>query len=323
MGDDLPSYISQDISESILLNDNPIDTEESLTLEKQSLNSLPGGWLYHNYEVTRIDTLRLLHIIGYSLEVFCYFFSEIWIGFNHTYSNVPFETDPIFGTLAWGIICLLGGLLLPVLFSSNKYSLSLLTDKLRFSYYPVYIFLGAFFISRQFKINVSGEVITTISLSIILLAALIVYYQIKVLSSKIKINWLEYFAGSVLISLLSSFVFLSLVSTVVEIIYNNMGSSNHNFLGWQGENWVILLMTLVFGVGAIVLSMFNDPWFASMISFYYFGIYSCQLRFVCRYKENTCSYNVKIGALALAVILNFFIMLNFALKRKIRSDNVR
>ena len=82
-------------------------------------------------------------------------------------------------------------------------------------------------------------------------------------------------------------------------------------------------MTLVFGVGAIVLSMFNDPWFASMISFYYFGIYSCQLRFVCRYKENTCSYNVKIGALALAVILNFFIMLNFALKRKIRSDNVR
>ena len=43
MGDDLPSYISQDISESILLNDNPIDTEESLTLEKQSLNSLPGG----------------------------------------------------------------------------------------------------------------------------------------------------------------------------------------------------------------------------------------------------------------------------------------
>ena len=62
-------------------------------------------------------------------------------------------------------------------------------------------------------------------------------------------------------------------------------------------------MTLVFGVGAIVLSMFNDPWFASMISFYYFGIYSCQLRFVCRYKENTCSYNVKINKQHVNILL--------------------
>ena len=308
--EDIPCYIADETPIALLSPNISSIYKVSLTLESRSLMNLPGGWLYQNYEKGRLSTLKLLHVAGFSLQIFCYLLTEIWVGFDHSYSNSPFSTDPIFSTISWGVVCVLGATLLPVLFSGTRYSISLLTEKSLWPYYLAYILLAIFFLAKRFKSGISGEVICTVSLSFLLLISMFTYRSVRRITSHVRLTWMEYFGGKVLYSMILCYTFLSLLKLIVQIVFEEIGSDNQELLGWNGDNWVIFLMTFVFGTGVIALSAFSDQWFPSMISFYFFGMYSCQIRYMCRDNENTCSDSIQITALVLGCILPGFILIS-------------
>ena len=275
--------------------------------------------MYNDYSKKRIRLLKNLHIIGYSLEIISYFFIEIWTGFHQAFFDSPFAVDPIFYTIAWTFICLLGGIMLLLLFEDRKYSIDLITDKTFWLFYPVYVCLAMYFIGKEFKNTISGYVIILLSLSLTNIMVYCVYFKTKQLRYKKKLSFFEYLSGKVFVSVLLAFVFLDLVRVVIEVIFNSSGGTN--FLGWSGNNWVMLLMILVFGVGVVFLTIFQDFWFSWTISFYFFGMYACQKRFLCRYDKNTCSNTIQIACLALGSIMIGFIVITKIISKKKYNSN--
>jgi hypothetical protein len=303
--EDYPSYIKEKKENVKILGDSSFSI--SYTIDEKSAREIPGGWIYNIHAETKLKLLRIFHFIGYSLQLSSYLFSEIWISVDYSYSSSPLAVDPIFSGIGWGSICILGGILLPVLFKNSKHSISLLTEKLVWLYYPIYFLLVIMFPTRHFSSKNILYGISTTLLGLILFFSLTIYLKFYRMVQNHKMTWMQYFGGNVLISVLCSFVFLDFIRTVIEIIF--VSSSQQNLLGWERENWLILVLTLVFGVGIAFLTRFQDFWFPGVISFYYFGIYSCQKRFICKYDEHTCSENVQITTLALGSMIISFIIL--------------
>lgn len=305
-----PSYAIEKNPEHFL-SDSSMDSS-ALILESHSINDLPGGWLYKDYEKSRVKLFRILHLTGFTVQLFSYLVSEIWIGFDHSASKSLFATDPIFSSILWGAICFLGGILLPVLFLNTRYAISLLTEKPLHLYYLIYLFLALFFLGGRFKTGFSAYLITTVSLSFTLFLSVIIYLHTKKINQQVQETWMEYLASTVLFSFLTSFSMLILLKVLCEMIFTENLKRNQKLLDWDTSNWMILIMTFVFGTGVMMLSFFKDPWFPGLISFYFFGIYSMQKRDFC---DKNCSENIEISALVLACTLLGFILVSLGCSR--------
>ncbi|OMJ68750.1 hypothetical protein SteCoe_33708 [Stentor coeruleus] len=315
MDEDRPSFLT-DAQRSCLINSPDEVTPVSSLVEKKTISDLPGGWLYSEYTKDKVEILRLLHLVGVSAVLFCYCFAEIWIKYTHKFNSSPFATDILFSNIAWGAVAFLSGSFIPMAFTESRYSVSFLTEKFIWLFYPTYILLGLMFLSREFKTQLPGYIISIVSLSCIFILSAFIYYKVRQINRRYKQTWLQYISGNAYISILFTMSMLDLVRVIVEFVYTNHNDEFSDFLGWKGENWTILLMTLIFGVGMTMLTMFKDPWCPGVIGFYYLGIYCNQMRYICRYNKDACSMEIQITAITLGLVAYGFIGVVMVFKKK-------
>ena len=82
-------------------------------------------------------------------------------------------------------------------------------------------------------------------------------------------------------------------------------------------------MTLTCWTGSLILYLFKDIFYASILAFTYFGIFSQQIRIFCPEGKNNCSQAVYTAALSLGSLLFFFIFITIITYPKLVMYSVR
>ena len=76
-------------------------------------------------------------------------------------------------------------------------------------------------------------------------------------------------------------------------------------------------------VATFWLHRYKDIYFANVLAYTFFGIFSMQIRVTCIDDPDFCSYAVKVASVSLASILLFFVFLTFLFYPKLVLYNVR
>lgn len=82
-------------------------------------------------------------------------------------------------------------------------------------------------------------------------------------------------------------------------------------------------MSICFTVAVIVLHTYKDVIFATVLSYTFMGIYSWQIRHICRNKDQNCSVDVQTTALVFGGLLMGFIVITILYYPKLILYRVR
>lgn len=336
MGDklqeDAPCYITEEI-EYLLLKEGDFYAQKSISssnssivLAGEALQNVPGAWMYSRYTTYQINLLRGLNFMGYAFELAGYIVGECLMKFKvYESSDTPFNVDPYFGAVLWGLIVLLGGCLIPVLLESNSNVVSLLSDKIRYYNFPVYILLAIYLVSKSYFKMLVPMIFNVVCLVIVTSLVFFIYSRVKYEDDgRYYVSWLEYFGIHVQFSILTAWILVESCGYTILLIVIASGESNKdaNFLGWPNENWTLVIMSVAFVLGVIMLSKFKDIYFALVLCYTSFGIYSMQKRYSCDGGDN-CSSKVQVCSLVYAGLLLGFSILTALFYPKVIFYSVR
>ena len=317
-----PQYVPASSPYNLLNKRNFIDESacaESLLMSK-SVSSIPGGWLYRSFLRNHIRISRFLHIAGYSIELICYVIGQSWVKFQDTTAEDSFALDPIFVTICWGILIILGGILIFALFHDNIHSISVLGQKLRLVQLPFYGLLSMYFISNIIFTKTIVLIFNDICLFLLLCLSFYLYYEIKYEDDgRYIVTWIDYFGIHAHFSIFCAWILVELCHNAI-LTADNIENEHHlSLLGWDSSNWTICIMCVEFGLSVIVLSTFKDIFFAGTMSYNFFGIFSLQERGLCK----RCDREVKLTSVVMGSLMISFVLLIVLLYSKKVCYNVR
>ncbi|CAG9334797.1 unnamed protein product [Blepharisma stoltei] len=329
--EDTPAFISDSTDYDIFLH--PIISlqtnsgKPSLLLHTNEIEEIPGGWLYRHYTNRHLILLRSLHIAGYGLELGCFIAGECLVKFEIEYDNfTPFAVDPIFVTFLWGLILLLGALLIPVLFRKTNNAISIISDQLKYYHFPVYILIAIFLLSKNVFKTKFSFIFNDLTLIIISGLSFYIYSRVKYEDDgRYVVTWLEYLGIQVQFSVIVAWMLVELsISTMLTISsIDGQSTKDYKFVGWPHENWTILLMSICFTISVIVLNTYKDIFFPAVLSYTFLGIYSWQRRKICLEDDDNCSESVTVTAFVFGGLLLVFIIITILYYPKLILYRVR
>mmetsp|Transcript_14655 Transcript_14655/g.21358 ORF Transcript_14655/g.21358 Transcript_14655/m.21358 type:complete len:338 (+) Transcript_14655:530-1543(+) len=298
-------------------------SDNSLVVKFQSLQGVPGSWFYKKYTKTHLNHLRTVHTVGYLLELLGYSVGEI-IGLFHEENkkNTPFNLDSTFEDCMWGLVVFLGLFLVPVVFKTNPYSISLIADKIQFYQVPVYALFSIYLTTRRyFGLDTYFLVFNSICLFVNSGFVFYIYSRVKYKDDgRYYVGWLEYVGAHVQFSMLAAWNLVEFCSCVIVLIVElSKHHQDSKFLGWDNENWTLLLMSLAFVLGVIMLSSFKDVFFSFVLTYTFFAIYYQQTK---SSRDNDSS-NVEVTSLVFGGLMTGFVVLTSAVYPNLICYSVR
>lgn len=301
-------------------------SDESLLVDDKILEET-WGWLYTRFSRHKILWLRSLYSLAYTIESVTFVLSIALSKLNNlSYSNIPFTVDPYFKLVSWVFILALGFPFLKVLYSNSISSINLISWNINLLYLPVYLLLSMLFVHRSvpaYRFSLITEDIT-IFLSMILV--LVIYLRVKYRDDgRYKVGLVEFTGVQVHFSSLLSMLLVEACEGMFKTLgyYMDSNSKDPDFLGWQGDYWTILVMTLTCWTGSLILYLYKDVFYAGILAFTYIGIFSIQRRMLCPEHRENCSDSVSITALTLGSLLFCFILITFITYPKLVMYSVR
>jgi hypothetical protein len=314
--DGRPQYMTRN-SQYNLLNNRDFVNESLISadlLMHQSIVEAPGGWIYRSYVKHKINILRFLHAVGYIIEVVCYFISESRTKFREKVHNDTFALDPLFVSICWGIIVILGGAFLYCIFRNDVFAITMLAEQLRYIQLPFYILISLYLMSKHFFSDKDAYVINDCCLIVLMILCFYLYFKVKYKDDgRYIVSWASFFGVHGMFSILSAWILVELFHNAILTADTLEDKHNFNILGWKSEYWTITLMSIEFGFAVLMLSTLKDVFFAFTMGYSFFGIYSLQARKICL---EECSNSVKTTALALGIVIICFTFLTVLLYSK-------
>ena len=110
-------------------------------------------------------------------------------------------------------------------------------------------------------------------------------------------------------------------STLAKIYGTN--SQESRLSGISYETWTVIVLVLNFMVATFWLYRYKDVFFAIVLAFTFFGIFTMQKRYTCLHHPANCSKTIKVTSVSLASILVFFVGLTFLFYKKLVLYNIR
>jgi hypothetical protein len=300
--------------------------KESLLLPSEIVNS-PGMWLYENYTVGKVRAFRVFHLFGVALEIASFIVAEFISKLSpEDYGSTPFCVDPIFNTTLWGVVIILEVIFLYTIYQRRPLSITIVADKLRNTYFVVYVAVSVFFITTTFIDGIAAYVVTDLMACVIMAIMLYTYLRIKYQDDgRYIVTWTDYLGVHIHFAVLLAWSLMMtceyFFKTVAQI--ENSHSKDTKLLGWSNQSWTVLVMTLNCLLATLWLYKYKDIYFAIVLSFTFFGIFSMQVRKTCIHHAENCSDMVKTAAISLGCILIGFVLLTAAFYPKMILYNMR
>ena len=307
------TFISNSSDDSLLVDD--------LVLEET------WGWLYIRFSRNKVLWLRSLYSLSYLVESMCFVLSISLSKLNNlSYSDIPFTVDPYFKLVSWVFVLSLGFPFLKVLYSNTISSINLISWHINLLFLPVYVLLSILFVHRAVPTYEYSQITEDITILLSMIIVLIIYGKVKYRDDgRYKVGLVEFSGVQVHFSSLLSMLLVESCEGVFKTLgyYMDSNSNDKEFLGWQGENWTILVMILTCWTGSLILYLYKDVFYAGVLAFTYIGIFSIQRRMLCPDHHENCSQSVSTTALALGSLLFFFIFITFITYPKLVMYSVR
>ena len=285
------------------------------------------GWLYSRFSRLKVRWAQTLYLISFMFEVFCFVVFIASTNYNNPqHANVPFTVDPYFKIITWVVVLALGLPFIMIIYRNNISSLNILGRSVKLLFLPVYYMISVLFINRSLE-NYSLDLLTEDIMVIgSLICVLAIYYKVKYKDDgRYKVNFLEFLGVQVHFSALLSCLIVEVIECVFRSlgIYEDTDRKDSKLFEWENEKWTILVMTLSFWTGCLILYLYKDIIYPFILGFTYFGIVSIQVRIFCDEDQSSCSESVTKAAIALGSILLFFIIITIITYPKLVLYSVR
>jgi membrane protein YdbS with pleckstrin-like domain len=302
-------------------------SEASLTLDDLLIDQEDWGWLYSSFSRSKLGWLRRLYSIVYIFECFCFVLNFIITkDIKSPPKNIPFTLDPYFKTISWATILCLGAPFLKFLYSNSVSSINLLSWSINLLYLPVYLFLSIFFIHNTFQSHELSLIIQDATILLSIVFVLIIYSKVKYKDDgRYKVGILEFLGVQVHFSVLLACLLVEACEALFLTlgVYFDTDNKDSTIFNWPNENWTILVMTLTWWTGCLILYLYKDVFYAGLLAFTYFGIFSIQTRTFCDSNQGNCSHAVSTSGITLGSILFFFIFITIITYPRLVMYSVR
>ncbi|CAG9311998.1 unnamed protein product [Blepharisma stoltei] len=297
---------------------------ETLIVDQSSIERIPGGWLYNKYSKHHIIFLRGLNLLGLTCELSGFIAGEYFSRFGERSAPTnesPFTIDPYFESSIWIFILVLSVFLIPVLFKKSTNSISFLSEKLKYYHFPVCVLLGAYIFSRRLYSETISFIFNDLILIIVGILLVIVYSNIKYEEDgRYMVTWLEYIGIHLQFSVLVALVLVELCRCIIITIIKIDKAQSDEMFGMSFNSWTVLIMSVLFVLGVIFMTMYKDIYFAAVLGYNFFGVYVMQ-RSSCI--EENCYDDVQEAALILGSLTYGFIFLTILFYPRLICYNLR
>lgn len=301
------------------------DTKSLIVGSKDLLQ--PETWMYSQYSSENIRAYRFLHLIGVFSVVICFLLCEGLAKFQRGYfKNTPFCVDPIFNSILWGFEVCLECIFLYIVFQQTPLAITLIADKLRNIYFTVYFSISLFFISTNLLNGIIANVITDICACLIFAVMLRSYLVIKYEDDgRYIVSWSEYLGVHIHFSVLLAWSLMMICEYFFRTLdqVEDKHEKDSTLLGIEHQTWTVLVMVLNLMVATFWLYKYKDIYFAIVLAFTFFGIFSMEKRVTCHENSQNCSDIVKVSSVSLGSILLFFALLTFISYPRLVLYNLR
>lgn len=155
---------------------------------------------------------------------------------------------------------------------------------------------------------------------------LVIYWKVKYKDDgRYRVKLQEFFGVQVHFSALLGCLIVEFCEGLLIAMSNIWDSDSKDslLLGWKNENWTILIMSLTWWTGSLILYLYKDVFYGFILAFTYFGIFSMQERDFCAKNKDSCSRKVSTAAVSLGSILIFFIFITIITYPKLVMYSVR
>jgi hypothetical protein len=258
----------------LLMNEEPVTRKTKYnTLELTDIQDVPGAYeLYGSYTAHRIKTLRILHSVGYGLELFCFIMGNLIETPKVTeHSVTPLTPHYVFIMIGWCIHLILGIPFMHVVYQNTLTAVDLIAEQYKFYYIATYPLLRIFFLCKNFTESLAVCIVCSVLLGVCALVLYWVYHRVKYLDDgRYFVTRIEFISVHIRISIFVAWVVVSLANHIfICVVHWN----DQEFLDWSNSNWSIFSLVVIFACGCISLSSYKDAFFATMLSFAFLGIY--------------------------------------------------
>ncbi|OMJ67903.1 hypothetical protein SteCoe_34811 [Stentor coeruleus] len=284
------------------------------------------GWIYSNFSRTKLIWKRTLYSISYIFQSFCFIIS---LFMNNNYMQpvkAPFSIDPYFKMVTWCFVLLMGFPFLRVIYSNSVSGINILSWSINLLYLPVYFLLSFLFIHRAVSGVNGNPIMDDIVLGFAMILTLIIYYRVKYKDDgRYKVGIIELLGVQVHFSALLACLLVEICESVFRTCsrYHDADKMDSKLFGWSYSNWSILVIILTCWTGSLILYLYKDVFYAGVMSFTYFGIYSVQERYFCYRDDTECNDSVGKASIIMASILLFFILITIITYPKLVLYSVR
>lgn len=284
------------------------------------------GWIYSNFSRTKLIWKRTLYSLSYIFESFCFVIS---LFMNKSYKEpvkAPFSVDPYFKVVTWCFVILMGFPFLRVIYSNSVSSINILSWSINLMYLPVYFLLSFLFIHRAVTGLDGNTIIEDVVLGFAMVLTLIIYYRVKYKDDgRYKVGIIELLGVQVHFSALLACLLVEICENVFKTCskYHDADKMDSKLFNWPYSSWTILVIILTSWTGSLILYLYKDVFYAGVMSFTYFGIYSIQQRYFCERDEPECNNSVGVASVVMASILLFFILITIITYPKLVLYSVR
>ena len=285
------------------------------------------GWLYSRFSRVKVRWSQTLYLISFIFQGFCFVVFVATTNYKDPqHANIPFTVDPYFKIITWIVVLTLGLPFIMIIYRNNISSLNLLGRSVKLLYLPVYYMISVLFINRSlpdYKLELLTEDIMIFGSLIFVLP---IYYKVKYKDDgRYKVSFLEFLGVQVHFSALLSCLMVEMIECVFRSLglWEDTDQKDSKLFEWENEKWTILVMTLSFWTGCLILYLYKDIIYPLILGFTYFGIVSIQIRIFCSDNESSCSESVTKAAISLGSILLFFIIITIITYPKLVLYSVR
>ena len=285
------------------------------------------GWLYSRFSRVKVRWSQTLYLISFIFQGFCFVVFVATTNYKDPqHANIPFTVDPYFKIITWITALTLGLPFIMIIYRNNISSLNLLGRSVKLLYLPVYYMISILFINRslpEYKLELLTEDIMIVGS---LIFVLVIYYKVKYKDDgRYKVSFLEFLGVQVHFSALLCCLIVEMIECVFRSLglYEDTDQKDSKLFEWDNEKWTIIVMTLSFWTGCLILYLYKDIIYPFVLSFTYFGIVSIQIRIFCSNNQSSCSESVTKAAISFGSILLFFIIITIITYPKLVLYSVR
>lgn len=235
------------------------------------------SWQYSQYTYRSLFCSRFFNTLFYSSYLITASITQFIFPETPIYSKTPFVMHPVFSRGGWLISVVFCLFLTLTSFLHNSQVISLFCNDLTYKTVPIYIFLSVYMISREQFTSGYGFLFDIFCLIIVLCLCIHIYLKIRYIDDgRYQVTWKEYLGIQVNFSVLLPWSFIHLVSCSLLAAYKYDELYDSYILKLTRDDWNILVLSIIFFLSVMGLSVYKDVFFGGTFAYCCFGIFYMQ-----------------------------------------------